>query len=518
MPLPHPDSNASFLRRIGLFSIGLICLGYSLFTADFAEMQLSLPGFPVPIFVGEMLLFFCVALLAVLWMKNPPGATRWHILLGCYVAWVLATAFSGHGTYGPLALRSAALFYYPLFAVITFAFFRKEDYSLAVTQFLWLLTGILLFLHVVNGYFQIPCFLFFILLSLGLKKEARILTAVAAVLLLWPYQFFGVGSRSHMVSYLLACLWLFSYLVFAHWPMSSRQRPLVWFFLLGALLLTFIRFADQTALKTLIAVDQIGQLYRHYDKIVEERKARYHPIPINPQIYQSNRHGPATETQVREKLGLVDEAYYESLKGSRGEGAQLENSPGQERFINVDGEDVSVGTFSQSQSQRPWSTAYLTAVFRLFVWRDMIQEMIHERAWWGINWGKPQRSPSLEILEWGVTSWGQDGWILPHNSYLHMIYRAGIVGVIMVLSLFWILGWLAWQSFRNRFLPQALLLSVLVYWFTLGHSMVLLELPYYAIPIWSLLGIMLALAKDQSVTGHSIGHKVTSHKNFPVTL
>ena len=65
-------------------------------------------------------------------------------------------------------------------------------------------------------------------------------------------------------------------------------------------------------------------------------------------------------------------------------------------------------------------------VFRLFVWRDMARELVQKRAWWGFSFGYPQRSRSLEVLRWAIGEWSRDGWITPHNSFFHIIYRAGL--------------------------------------------------------------------------------------------
>lgn len=86
----------------------------------------------------------------------------------------------------------------------------------------------------------------------------------------------------------------------------------------------------------------------------------------------------------------------------------------------------------EQQADRSLEVAYNNIFFRLFIWRDMLNELKMKSAWWGVDLGQPQRSPSIEILGWATVEWRRDGWITPHNSFLHMIYRGGIVGLLFV--------------------------------------------------------------------------------------
>lgn len=103
--------------------------------------------------------------------------------------------------------------------------------------------------------------------------------------------------------------------------------------------------------------------------------------------------------------------------------------------------------------------------------------------------GLPQRSPSLEIMRWAYSEWLRDGWISPHNSFLHIIYRMGIWGWIYLLVLFGLFFKMAWDFLRQRDWPGLLLLGLILYWLTAANFLLILELPYYAIPFWSLFGL-----------------------------
>jgi len=139
-------------------------------------------------------------------------------------------------------------------------------------------------------------------------------------------------------------------------------------------------------------------------------------------------------------------------------------------------------------------------LFRYFIWRDMIEEMIREKAFLGINFGKPQRSRRIEIIGQAKGEWLRDGWITPHNSFLHMIYRGGIFGAFYVALFVYLFFHLLKKFISQRSLTGFLLLSIIVYWSVWSIPAVVLEFPYSAIPFWSLLGMILAYSQNNSVT------------------
>ena len=123
------------------------------------------------------------------------------------------------------------------------------------------------------------------------------------------------------------------------------------------------------------------------------------------------------------------------------------------------------------------------------MWRDMARELIKEKAWWGFSFGHPQRSESLEVLKWAESEWGRDGWITPHNSFFHIIYRAGVLGLALIIILFVMIGGLIKDFFRMNSVEGGLLVGALVYWLILSNFFVILEFPYNAIIFWTLFGI-----------------------------
>jgi len=143
-----------------------------------------------------------------------------------------------------------------------------------------------------------------------------------------------------------------------------------------------------------------------------------------------------------------------------------------------------------------WDAGYIkvkqvNTLFRLFLWRDMIGEIFEYKPLFGFDFGKPLRSKSLEILSWGGRAWRHNGWISPHNSYLHLLYRSGIVALPILVSLA-VLFFLAFKKFFvSKSFSGIILLSTCVYWLVIANFLVLFELPYCSIPFWSLFGMII---------------------------
>ncbi|MBU2265533.1 MAG: hypothetical protein KJ977_00660, partial [Candidatus Omnitrophica bacterium] len=114
----------------------------------------------------------------------------------------------------------------------------------------------------------------------------------------------------------------------------------------------------------------------------------------------------------------------------------------------------------------------------------------------GFDFGKPFRSRGIEIAGFAGGEWGRDGWIAFHNSYLALVYRAGIVGmlyiVFMVIFLIKIIKRSICLRSINGILLSGAIISILMY----ANFAVILELPYYAIPFWSLFGVTFAYLNE----------------------
>jgi len=139
-----------------------------------------------------------------------------------------------------------------------------------------------------------------------------------------------------------------------------------------------------------------------------------------------------------------------------------------------------------------WSTG----AYRLLTWRDMIKELIKEKALIGFHFGKPLRSESIEISRMAYGEWTRDGWITAHNSYMEWIYRSGIIGIILILCFFISLFRIIKSLIKSKSLIGILLFSIIICWVTVALVYVTFEMPYSAIFFWSLFGFILAYSQQ----------------------
>jgi len=177
----------------------------------------------------------------------------------------------------------------------------------------------------------------------------------------------------------------------------------------------------------------------------------------------------------------------------------------------VSGVSVPVETVAMGKSppERNYDGVLINTLFRLFIWRDMLIELIREKPILGFNFGKPLRSISLEVLHWGESEWRRDGWIGAHNSYLNMIYKAGIVGLSAILAIFVVLCSMIKKSVQCKSVIGVFLCGIIISWLVAANFLLILELPYTAIPIWTLFGLTYAYV--QSLQRHFIPKFRTVH-------
>ena len=121
------ESSKDIFRLIGLTLICGFSLCYILFFKGFAEMHIQFSFLDFPVFVGEILLIICFIL--SLFIVDVKNIRKWHWATIVFSGFILIKAFYGYSQWGPLALRHSALFYYPLFIVFGFLFYRKEFFS-----------------------------------------------------------------------------------------------------------------------------------------------------------------------------------------------------------------------------------------------------------------------------------------------------------------------------------------------------------------------------------------------------
>ncbi len=609
---------------IGLGSAGIVCFLYSLFWSNFAELHIALPFLDFPIFVGEILLFWCIVLLALKWKTAGFKFDRKYWLLVLYGVWVLYKAAHGYFEWGPLALRNAALFYYPFFAFAGYHFYRKDFFNQKVIYMLFI---ILAAAKIAAGasfiyYFSTPYLMLSIFLILKMQVKKIRYLAFATLIYSFSFKDFFDGSRSFLIANFAVLLFLFFAYVFGVLKIRRiiKISGLISFLLV--LILIFFKFAPSEKVKSLTTPQYVIEQFQAYDELIRENMKSYVPREIPVRIYNPNKSQVGLDNvdeekrishEIKSKVNVLMEAIkveadpggpklvalneQEKVEPATSDKApviagatehkimeaiKVEADPGgpklvalneqekvelvtskkasvvagatehkiDESGINLDDkkrqkvesdreESMYFRMFQKQKEQvrrevlaldeanqrkmiyfdeefgsavneavenlvqgkevidgtrrgRGMQTEYGNILFRILIWREMLEELIKEKRWFGFSFGKPQRSISLESSGFAAGEWGRDGWIAPHNAFLHIIYRAGVLGVLMLFGILVFLFFMVSTAVKRRSMEGLLLLSILIYWLVLSNFLVVLELPYQAIPFWTLFGMIFA--------------------------
>jgi len=241
-------NNNVILDNIGLFLIGLFSLGYLLFSREFAELHVQFPFLNFPVFIGEILLFLCAILLLKKWKIKHQKFNIWYYLLFSYFGFVLLKAFWGYFKWGPLAFRHAALFYYPLFAIFGYAFYKRGFFSDKKNL---LLAALLIFIPKFLPFYNyslLTCFILaFVLIKAYSHKLLRYIF-ISLLLIFTPYKMFFYTSRTFLVSNVVTGIYIIITLFFVLKVKKSHKL------VLSILLILFmtvgvLKIADKSEIK-----------------------------------------------------------------------------------------------------------------------------------------------------------------------------------------------------------------------------------------------------------------------------
>ena len=541
------DKTLNIIDLIAVAVFGALSLGYVLWVSDFAERHLAVPALPFPIFVGEIGLFIGLVLLTVKGVIIKPRRAPGLYLILAYVVFVVAKALWGYAHYGPLAFRHAALFYYPLFAVLGYAFYsRKILLSARVPLLVGI--GVLFMSQDFSKYWLMTlCLLGFVSV---LSFPSGILKRGLAVILLLmiPYAYFFNTARMMLLTNFVTGLYLImsGALVL---KIKPEYKILGGSLVLGALILGLVVFADTNALRSMVKVDAMLQDYRRLQVQIEEKGRDFvmRDLP-QVQVFNDNKEVLAAE-QARQRAKVALQRQHEQRLRPVADGlvreqqevfvqeqakrpttpevvlakqavlppspAKIERVEGMNNQVEVlpavgqessatagaaqAAEPVTIKdpvraaeTSPEPAQERDMEVLRANAMFRILIWRDMILEMVQQKPLLGFSFGRPLRSRSLEILDWASIEWLRDGWIAAHNSFLHMVYRSGIVGLGLIFFYLALVLRMIRQAIKGKSLSGVLLCGILINWFVAANFLLILELPYTAIPIWLLFGMIYA--------------------------
>lgn len=515
-------TNSKILNEIidglAMALIGIFCFLYSRFCSEFAKINLKLNSLTFPLFVGELLLIACIFLLLLKFAVSPIKLNKWHWVLFGWILFIAAKALYGYHFYGALAFRNAALFYYSSFAIATYYFFNIPLLKRKLTHYLILsILLISLLLRLPIPYYIYSCIILSLVLILSLKNKLLRYSLIALFVLVLPYKsLFGV-SRAGLLAHFAA--WIFLFIVFLlmfNLKFKYKIYASLLFFLFS---LAFIYlFVDPNNIKSLLNLKVVLDRYKEYkcQYVGIKQKYGYQESVIPVLLYEDALHkqleavhkkdivlneelkkfnaeiNQKKETTVNEKNKTLSVSRYISAPGNRSNVLAAQELKSLDNDIKTtglkDAED-----FKKNKKYRSLNTAYSNIVWRMIVYSDMWEDIINEKRVFGADFGKPFRSKTIETLGWNnAGQWV--GWIEPHNSYIHILYRAGVIGILFIFVLISLFIWLVKNFVKLHDIKGILLSSALVYWLIFPNFAVVLELPYFAIPFWCLFGITLRYA------------------------
>lgn len=437
-----------------LVLLSALCVLYSIYASTFAEVHIKFPFLDFPIFIGEIAMFFCVLWLAVRWVLLVRPRHAWTEIGMAYVIWVICRALSGYMLYGPLAFRNAALFYYPFFAVFTYWISKEKHFIRDSRTALFLFSMILVVKAFgIFSYFFFPYLALAIILLMRFKNVQYKVAGALIVIIIFPFQELFDVSRAALLGHMTAIIFLGIFSVIIYSRVNKKVKQVLMAGIPLILLCAFLYFAAEYKINSLIKVQSWIQEFQKQDRLVQVQKKDLKVMDIKPQLYNSNLDVVAKRISI---YGTPEVPH-------RGDAI--------------------------ADPKDPLRIAQGNILFRLFIWRDMIQEYLKGNWLTGINLGKPFRSMSIEIIGMANGEWSRDGWIMPHNAYVNMVCRGGVVGMGMVFGIMGMWIYMVRVFVASRAFEGILLCSVLIYWLVVSFFSVTLELPYQAIPFWSLWGL-----------------------------
>jgi len=512
------------ISTVGFLLIGFVSFAYCIFEKNFAEICIRLPFLDFPIFAGEIALAVSLFILFIYWGAVNQKFGIWHYLLFIFYVFVLAKTALGYFRWGPLALRHAALFYYPLFSVLAYYFYRRGFFNTKrIVLFSLLLITVVKSIHI-NDYFILTCLLFAIIIIKACPSKPLKLLFFVILLLVIPYRLFFQTARTMIVGNLAAGIFII-FVITVISRIKLRFRVLICISFLAFLSWGIFLKIDKSNLRTCTSINELLDNYKDRVDYMSIKEVGFKPKKLRlVKLYNPDakplatvlgfRFGAKPDNKMQKSKEAVSftsaqradtDAQVEPRQLKDGSNVSIRVSPGpgykgalQEsgRGIVVADSGSSVTIASGFLKPRDLEGAYNNIFFRIFIWKDMIKDIITKKPFFGFDFGMPFRSRSLEILGWGKVDWVRDGWVASHNGYLDIIYRAGIVGFIFILFIFFVFFKMIKEAIRLKSINGILLCGILINWLIGANSLEFLQLPYTAIPIWSIFGLTLAYIRN----------------------
>ena len=137
------------------------------------------------------------------------------------------------------------------------------------------------------------------------------------------------------------------------------------------------------------------------------------------------------------------------------------------------------------------------ARWRLMAWSGYVNRSL-EKPLLGHGFGKAFIPKTLEEISWSPPK-GED-WVDPHNSYLSILFRTGIIGLIIFLIIilrFFKLSIIFITECENEEIRiyVASLLTIIIFILGISFFDVVLERPFFGVFLWINMGLVISLIK-----------------------
>ena len=461
-----------------------------------------------------------------------------------YSEFVVLKSLFGYYWWGPLSLRHAALFYYPLFAVFSYSFYRGSFFGPNKVLPLIFLN---LFNFVFFSYyphFVLVCFALTLILINAYPKKIIRRSLYFLLLITFPYKLLFITSKTLVISNALALLYMgFGFLYILN--LKRKFKCIIFILLISFILYGITAISYPIVPRTLIGFKKIVSIYNKniellrinekgfiepelivklyneknvwfqkfgHNRIMDSLKS---PISLSQKESGSpdsgdTKHKPVSILRIKEESkNIVQQKSSDELALTIKKGDVSNKSAIENKSNIVLSTVIKASTEYENQNKTainrikvevqhfpPWyaetEASFGNSLFRIFVWQEALKQIAIARPIFGFDFGKPFRSRTCEVLEIAKSEWMNVGWLCMHNSYIDIVYRAGIMGILMIMAILITLFFSIKYSFKNRSLTGILLTGILIHGFISANFLEILEMPYTSIPLWSLFGLTFA--------------------------
>jgi len=428
-----------------------------LFSRDFVHINFKIFGFPVYITEIFILIICIFALLNFGIYKDKKIFTDYklkieHILL---ISILLVSLVTGLIKYGnTYVFRHSAIFYYSIFSFLVPAIFinikQFKIFSIVAVFIIFfnLIIAITVSQSIFGGfaYYYQGLFLFIIVNSLIFLKNKltnSILILIAAIII---YEIISSMVRAAWVAFLIAILFNLVLLIIFRKKLAIKKS-----------------FYWKTSLIVILTIFFIVSLSFFNLKVVDLISKN---SSTNTTVQDSEENAVDTNTTVQD--------------------SEIES-----KFSDYSSEFKSMYNFNEVVSLSGNNVKW-----RIILWKDIIQKSM-KKPILGYGFGMLYNNETLKNMGW---KYGEDvGFLDPHNSYLSILYRTGIVGLLIFL-LFIISFFYKMVKFLRGCQDLAIsvymisILSAIIFILVISFFMVVLEGPFLGIFLWVFIGLALSLA------------------------